>query len=405
MSETGLPFLAYGRQCIEDDNVAAVASVLREDRITTGPKVGAFEEAFAARVAARHAVACSSGTAGLHLAALALGLGEGDRVVVPSLTFLATANAVRYAGAEVAFADVDENTGLLNEAGLNGALGGGAKAVFPVHMNGQCVDMEMVERRANEHGMAVVEDACHAIGARCLAADGDPVPVGACRHGHMAVFSLHPVKAIAMGEGGVVTTGDRRLHERLVRLRNHGIDREPKRLQHRELAFGAEGSANPWYYEMDELGLNYRASDIHCALGLSQLAKLDRFLARRRELAERYDRSLAPLAPHVRPVPRVAGCESGWHLYVVLIDFDAVGVDRAALMRRLGERGVGTQVHYTPVHQQPYYRRRYGRLDLPGADRYYARCLSLPLFPAMTDGDVDRVVGALTEALESGEIG
>lgn len=397
------PFLPYGRHTIDGDDIAAVVSVLRGDWLTTGPTVQAFEEAFAAQVGAQYAMACSSGTAGLHLAALALGLGEGDRVAVPSLTFVATANAARYVGAEVTFVDVDHDSGLLNEAGLSAALentaGQGVRAVFPVHLNGQCVDIDMVARLANEHGMAVVEDASHAIGALCAATGGDPVPVGSCRHSDLAVFSLHPVKTIAMGEGGVVTTNDSRLYERLVRLRNHGMDREPDRLQNAELAFDTEGRANPWYYEMEEPGFNYRASDIHCALGLSQLAKLESFVAKRAAIVASYDERLEPLAPIVRPIRRTAGCVPAWHLYVVLIDFEAVGIGRATVMTRLREQGIGTQVHFIPVHKQPYYSERYGEQSLPGADAYYARCLSLPLFPAMRDRDVRRVVDGLRNAL------
>jgi len=389
-------FLPYGRHMIEDDDVAAVAAALRSDSLTGGPLVERFEQAFAERIGARHAVACANGTAALHLAALALGLAVGDRVIVPALTFLATANAPHFTGAEVVFADVEAESGLMNARTLAEALersGGMARAVFPVHLNGTCVDMPELAALARREGLAVVEDACHAVGARC--ADG--VLAGACHHSDMAVFSLHPVKTIAMGEGGVVTTNDATLFERLLRLRNHGMVRDPRYFVQPDEAFDADGQPNPWYYEMHEPGFNYRASEIHCALGLSQLAKLDRFLARRRELADAYDTALAPLAPLVRPIPRVAGGASGWHLYVAHIDFLAAGITRGTLMRRLRGRGIGTQVHYFPVHRQPYYRSRYGNMQLSGADSYYVSCLSLPFFTAMSDGDVRRVVGALTE--------
>lgn len=402
VSATGRPFLPYGRHQIDEDDIAAVADALRSGWLTTGPAVTAFEQAFAEKVGARFAVACSSGTAGLHLAALALGLDETSTVVVPTLTFLATANAARYVGAEVAFADVDPETGLLTEAALEAALdavsGRSAKAVFPVHLNGQCVDMGSIARVAKERGLAVVEDACHAVGAHDTA-DGAVVPVGACRHSDMAVFSLHPVKTIAMGEGGVVTTNDEALCERLQRLRNHGMTWDFDRFENSDLAYDARGNPNPWYYEMASPGLNYRASDIHCALGSNQLGRLDRFVSKRAELVALYDRRIAALAPVVQPIGRTADCAPAWHLYVVLIDFDQAGVDRAAVMNRLRDQGIGTQVHYLPVHHQPYYRRRYGVLNLPGADSYYARCLSLPLFPAMSNADVERVTGTLTREL------
>jgi UDP-4-amino-4,6-dideoxy-N-acetyl-beta-L-altrosamine transaminase len=388
------PFLPYGRQTVENDDIAAVARVLKSDFLTTGPEVAVFEDAFAARVGTAHAVAASSGTAALHLAALALGLGPGDTVIVPSITFVATANAARYVGAEVTFTDVDPETGLMGATELSAALArapeGTARAVFPVHLNGQPCYMPDIGALAETRGLSIVEDACHALGGT----------IGAHRvgDGHfsaMAMFSLHPVKAIAMGEGGVLTTSHPDIDRRLRRLRNHGLVSEAEAFRDTAAALDAEGRPNPWYYELHEPGFNYRASDIHCALGLSQLGKLDRFLARRCALADLYDAALANLAPVLRPVPRVPWGTGGWHLYPVLVDFEAAGLERAALMAALRERGIGTQVHYIPVHRQPYYAERYGRIELPGAERYYARCLSLPLFPAMADCDVARVADAL----------
>lgn len=398
----GEPFLPYGRHQIDDDDIAAVCKVLTSGALTTGPARDEFEQAFAARTGARYAVSCSSGTAALHMAALALGLGEGDAVVVPTVTFLATANAARYVGAEVIFADVDPDTGLMTAQTLAQALqrdkDGKARAVFPVHMAGQCAPMAEIAAIAADRGLDVVDDACHAIGATYLEGNRK-VTVGDCRHGRMSVFSFHPVKTIAMGEGGAVTTNDAALYESLKLHSRHGMVREADDFENREMAFDAGGEANPWYYEMSQVGLNYRASDINCALGLSQLGKLDRFIGRRRALMERYEKLLPPLAPLVRPLARVAGCQAAWHLNVVLIDFAAAGMTRAKVMDRLRRDGIGTQVHYIPVHRQPYYRRRYGDISLPGADRYYDRALSLPLFPAMNDEDVDRVVEALKRAL------
>jgi UDP-4-amino-4,6-dideoxy-N-acetyl-beta-L-altrosamine transaminase len=397
----GLPALPYGRPVLDEDDVAAVSAVLRGEYLTTGPAVPAFEAAFAAAVGAPHAVACSSGTAALHMAALALWLREGEAMVVPSLTFLATANAARFVGAEVVFADVDPDTGLLGAAELEEALRRGrrVRAVAPVHLNGQSAEMPAIRALAAAHELVVMEDACHALGADCADETGSRVPVGACASAELAIFSTHPVKAIATGEGGIVTARDPQLARRLARLRNHGMVRAAEEFRHRDLAFAADGSANPWYYEMHEPGFNYRASDIHCALGLSQLKKLAGYVERRRALAARYDAVLAGLAPVLRPVPRVPWSRSAFHLYAVLIDFAAAGIGRAALMRALAAKGVGSQVHYLPVHRQPYYRDRYGALDLPGADRYYARVLSLPLFPAMADSDVERVADALAAAI------
>jgi UDP-4-amino-4,6-dideoxy-N-acetyl-beta-L-altrosamine transaminase len=393
------PFLPYGRHLVEDDDVAAVIAALRSERLTTGPAVDAFERALARATGAPHAVACANGTAALHLAALALDLGPGDAAVVPTLTFLATANALRYVDADVIFADVDAETGLLTSATLEAAFAGAGsrrrvKAVFPVHLAGQCTDMEGISAIARARGFKVVEDACHALGGTCAGQ-----PVGACAHSDMAAFSFHPVKTIAMGEGGAVTTRDAALARRLGELRSHGMVRDPARFEIREQGFGPNGEPNPWYYEMPEPGLNYRASDIQCALGQNQLAKLGRFVAERRRIVDWYAEALAPLAPVVRPLPRVAWSEPSWHLCVVLIDFRAAGTTRGKVMRALAGEGVGSQVHYLPVHRQPYYRRLYGDLVLPGADAYYERTLSLPLYVGLTRADVARVVAALAGAL------
>ncbi|MCH9019169.1 MAG: UDP-4-amino-4,6-dideoxy-N-acetyl-beta-L-altrosamine transaminase [Proteobacteria bacterium] len=398
-------FLPYGRHSIDDADVAAVTEVLRGDWLTTGPKVKAFEEAFAAAVGARYAVACSSGTAALHLTALAADIGVGDAAVVPTLTFLATANCNRYVGAEVVFSDVDPDTGLMEAEHLEAALARAGDrrilAVYPVHLNGQCAELNAIRELAEKHGLMVIEDACHALGASYRPDDAGEAKIGAGAFADMAIFSFHPVKTIAMGEGGAVTTNDEVLYRRLMRMRNHGMTRDAEAFTSADLAFDAEGAANPWYYEMAEPGFNYRASDIHCALGLSQLAKLEAFVARRRVLAERYDRLLAALAPLVQPIARTPGCTPAWHLYVVHVDFAAAGVSRATLMRQLRDAGIGTQVHYLPLHMQPYYRRRYGPQELPGAQTYYDRCLTLPLYPAMADSDVDRVAEALGQCLKT----
>jgi UDP-4-amino-4,6-dideoxy-N-acetyl-beta-L-altrosamine transaminase len=385
-------FLPYGRQSIDDDDIAAVAAALRDDFLTTGPRVEAFEHAFAEQVGARHAIACANGTAALHLGMLALGVGEGEVCIVPSITFLATANCARYVGAEVVFADVDPQSGLMTEATLADAIArcGDRRiaAILPVHLRGDIAELPALRRLADAAGAALVEDACHALGSRMMFA-GQPASAGDGRWGDMAVFSFHPVKTLTTAEGGMITTGDARLAERLRGLRSHGMIRPP--------------GADPWVYEMPELGFNYRLPDVLCALGLSQLAKLPRFIERRRALARRYETALAPLAPLVRLAERPAWSNPALHLLAVLIDFEAAGLSRAEVMAGLKARGVGSQVHYIPVHRQPYYAARYGVADLPGADAWYARCLSLPLFPAMADSDVDRVAAALMDTLPSAE--
>ena len=392
--------LPYGRQLIEDDDVAAVAEVLRGDYLSGGPAVQEFERGLVDVTGARHAVAVGSGTAALHVAAMTLDLKPGDQVIVPTVTFLATANAARYVGADVVFADVDADTGLMGPEQLAEAMqrAPSARAVFPVHLGGQVADSVGIAKVARDTGLKIVEDACHAIGTTL--ADSTQTPVGACAHSDMSIFSFHPVKTIAMGEGGAVTTNSDVMAERLRTFRNHGIVREPSKLLDKAQAFTSDGVAHPWYYEMHEFGFNYRASDLQCALGRSQLGKLDRFVERRRALAERYDHELESLAPLVRPVTRTAFSHPAWHLYVVLIDFSAAGVTRDDVMHELAKQAIGTQVHYIPVHRQPYYRKLQQELQLPGADSYYERALSIPLFASMSDEEVLRVVTALKQALK-----
>lgn len=380
--------LPYGRQTIEDDDIAAVAEALRGDFLTTGPLVDAFETAFAEKVGARHAVACANGTAALHLAMLALDVQPGEVCIVPSITFLATANCARYVGAEVVFADVDPATGLMTPDTLAQALtrvgDRRLRTVLPVHLRGDTAELPALAALAENAGAVLVEDAPHALGST-MSFGNTAERVGDVRHSAMATFSFHPVKTIATGEGGMVTTNDDRLAQRLKTLRTHGMVRPD--------------GADPWIYEMPEPGFNYRLPDILCALGLSQLAKLDRFAARRKALAGRYLAALKPLAPLVTPAARPDWSDPVLHLMVVLIDFQAAGRTRRQVVDDLKARGVGTQVHYIPVHTQPYYRDRYGPMDLPGAQEWYRTCLSLPLYPGMADEDVDRVIVALSEVL------
>lgn len=393
------PFLPYGRQSIDDADIAAVVEVLRGDYLTTGPAVDAFEQSLVRETGAKHAVSCANGTAALHLAALALGLKVGDTVIVPAVTFLATANAVIFTGADVVFADVDPATGLMRASDLEAAiararsLGKIVKAVFNVHLAGQCENLEEIAMVADKAGARVVEDAAHAVGGTWRDAR-----VGDGRYSMMTTMSFHPVKTITAGEGGAVTTNDDGLHRRLKQMRNHGMIREPDQFVDRAAGF-EDGAPNPWYYEMHEPGLNYRLSDIHAALALSQLGKIGQFIARRRDLVQAYDERIAELAPRVRALGRVADGQPAWHLYVALIDFAACGYLRATVMRALHARGIGTQVHYIPLPFQPFYRAREQGAIYPGAQSYYDRCLSLPLHPAMTRSDVDRVVDEMTKVL------
>ncbi|GAA0551622.1 UDP-4-amino-4,6-dideoxy-N-acetyl-beta-L-altrosamine transaminase [Rhizomicrobium palustre] len=395
-AEQTQPFLPYGRQIIEDDDIAAVTDALRGDYLTTGPLVTKFETALKDCVRADHAVVCSNGTAALYMAAKALGLGPGSTVIVPSITFLATASAPHMAGAEIVFADVDPDSGLMRPTDLEAALtraGGKADAVFNVHLNGQCGAVEAIAQIAREHGLNIVDDASHAIGTRYRIGAEEKL-VGENALSDMTTFSFHPVKTVTMGEGGAVTTNDPKWAEALRLCRNHGMTRDPAHFQTTADAFAAPDAPNPWYYELEEPGFNWRATDIQCALGISQLNKLSRFMARRKALAAAYDCLLAPLSPVVQPVSHT-DCAPTLHLYPVLIDFAAVKMSRAEVMAKLAAEGIGSQVHYYPVHRQRYYAARYGITHLPGADAYYARALSIPFYASMTISDATRVVQAL----------
>jgi perosamine synthetase len=375
--------IGYGRQVIGDDDVAAVVAVLRSDFLTQGEIVPRFEAALAERVGARHAVAVSNGTAALHIACLAAGLKPPARGVTSAITFVASANCICYCGANASVVDI-EPVGLgMSSVALSAhfARARDTSVVVPVHVAG--LSCEMAEIRAVAGARTVIEDASHALGGT----EEDGRPVGSCAHSDMTTFSFHPLKPITTGEGGAVTTNDPELYRRLLLFRNHGIERQADRLQDRTQA-GA-----PWYYEQQVMGFNYRLTDLQAALGLSQLAKLDCFLARRRQVAASYDAAFAGLR-HLTPFQAGQRDRSGLHLYVVDIDFLALRKSRTTVMTELRARGVGTQVHYIPVHHHPLHRDA-APDDCPNADRYYGRCLSLPLHAAMNDADVTAVVDAV----------
>jgi dTDP-4-amino-4,6-dideoxygalactose transaminase len=292
-------FIPYAQHDVDEQDIEAVISILRGDYLTTGPTVLAFEKKLAEVTGSNEAISCSSGTAALHLSALALKLGPGDKVIVPSITFLATANAVRFVGAEVIFSDVDPGTGLITAKHFEKSVGDNSdqvKAVVPVHLAGQSPDMRAIASIAKDHGIKIIEDASHALGTTNIRANSTKTRVGDCNDSDITIFSFHPIKSIAAGEGGALTTRSKDLARRILLLRNHGMERTPERFMNRDLAFDASGNVNPWYYEMQEVGYNYRISDINCALGLSQLGKLHSFLDRRRKLADYYDILLKPLA-------------------------------------------------------------------------------------------------------------
>jgi perosamine synthetase len=372
--------IPYGRQTIEEDDVAAVAESLRGDWLTQGPSVRSFEDAFAQACDAPFAVAFSSGTAALHAAAHVSDLRSGDELLTSAITFAASANCGAYVGATPTFADIDPCTWNISTSTVQAALTAHTRAIVAVHFAGLAAPMAEI-RAAVGDTVTIIEDAAHALGA--LTPDG---PVGACRHADMAVFSFHPVKAITSGEGGMVTTRRGELAQRLREFRTHGMVRDPSRLEHTE---------GGWYSEQHDLGFNYRLTDVQSALGRSQLAKLERFVSRRNELAERYRSLLADVAPlELPPAPRV-GQRHAYHLFVVRHRDGAAA--RRRLYDGLHERGIMAQVHYLPVYRHPWYQRTYGYQQglCPAAEAFYAGCLSLPCFPGLTDDEQERVARAV----------
>ncbi len=386
-------WIPYARQSISEADIAAVEKVLRSDWLTTGPAVDEFEQAVAAYCGARFAVAVNSATSGLHIACLAAGLGPGDFLWTSPNTFVATANAALYCGAAVDFVDIDPQTYNLSVSRLAEKLkqaerqGKLPKVVVPVHFAGQPCEMGEIWALAQKYGFTLIEDAAHALGATY-----NGHKIGACHYSHMAVFSFHPVKIITSGEGGMVMTNDEAIHRRLCRLRSHGITRSPA-----ELTGDSHGG---WYYQQLELGYNFRMTDIQAALGTSQLARLERFIARRTEIAETYTRALAAL-PVTTPYQHPKG-RSAWHLYVVKL---AVGakLSRRTVFEALREKGVGVNVHYIPVYSQPYFQKKFGFKpnDFPETQAYYDTCLSLPIFFGLSDEDQDYTIQSLKETVQA----
>jgi UDP-4-amino-4,6-dideoxy-N-acetyl-beta-L-altrosamine transaminase len=383
--------IPYGRQSIDSQDLQAVLAVLQSDWLTQGPAIERFEREVAAYCGTTHAVATCNATAALHLACLALGLGPGDRLWTTPNTFVASANCGRYCGAEIDFVDIDPATYNMSVETLTDKLrtaerhGQLPKVVVPVHFAGQACRMREIKELASRYGFKILEDASHAIGGRYRGQ-----PIGAGEYADVTVFSFHPVKIITTGEGGMALTRDAELAGRMQRLRSHGITREANEL--------SQADVGEWYYEQTALGLNYRLTDLQAALGCSQLQRLDRFVSRRRELAERYTDLLGEL-PLILPLQQ-AESASSWHLYVIQIDDQKTSKTRQAVFSQLRQAEIGVNVHYIPVHLQPYYKALgFGAGGCPQAEAYYSRCITLPLYAELSDAQQDTVVEQLQRAL------
>ena len=384
MASASANVIPYGRQSIDESDLRAVLEALQDPFLTQGPMVQRFEEELARYVGAKYAVAVNSGTAALHAAYSALSVGPGVTVITTPISFVATANASLYLGGSVEFVDADPSTGLMSLEALKRAKAGPGSVVAPVHLTGHPVYMPELQRIARERGWRVVEDAAHALGAS-YRADGREVAVGACAHSDLCEFSFHPVKHITTGEGGAITTNDESLYRAMVRFRSHGITRVPTELQREEGA---------WYYEQQDLGFNYRITDFQCALGLSQMRRLDEFVNRRRQIAARYAEEMKDIPGLALPA-EAEYAKSSYHLYAVRVS----GSVRRAVFDRLRASGIGVNVHYIPIHQQPYYLARFGPQSFPAAEAYYTGTISLPMYPGLDDDAQATVIAAVREAL------
>ncbi|MBK4730648.1 UDP-4-amino-4,6-dideoxy-N-acetyl-beta-L-altrosamine transaminase [Oxynema sp. CENA135] len=390
-------FIPYGRQNINQQDIDAVIEVLRSDWLTQGPAIEGFEQSVAEYCGVKYAVAVSSATAALHIACLAAGLGAGDILWTSPNTFVASANCGLYCGANVDFVDIDPQTYNLSVAALEQKLtqaereGKLPKVVVPVHLAGQSCEMEKIGALSRKYGCTVLEDASHAIGAKYQGS-----PVGNCQFSDMAVFSFHPVKIITTGEGGMVVTNRSDLYEKLIRLRTHGITRNPDLMQGE--------SQGLWYYQQLELGFNYRITDIQAALGASQMQRLDKFVSRRRLLSDRYNQMLANL-PVTLPWQH-SDTESSWHLYVIRLQLDKIAKTHRQVFEELRQAGIGVNLHYIPVHTQPYYEKLGFKLgDFPQAEQYYQEAISLPLYYDLTEADQKAVILALNAVIKKQIVG
>jgi perosamine synthetase len=377
-------YLAYGKQSVDDTDIQAVVDVLKGDYLTTGPFVREFEDKVASYVGAKYAVAVSSGTAALHLACFAAGIKEGDEVIVSPMTFAASANAVLYCGGTPVFVDIDSQTYNIDPEKIEEKITAKTKAIIPVDFSGQSVDMDRIKEIADKHGLIIIEDAAHALGSEYKSRK-----VG--NQADMVEFSFHPVKPITTAEGGIVTTNNEEFYNKMMVFRTHGITRDQEMLNENH---------GPWYYEQQFLGYNYRLTDVQSALGISQMSKIDEFIARRREIVKQYNDAFKNLKEIVRPF-EAEFSNSGWHIYVIKVKPELLTVTRKEIFKALQAENIGVNVHYLPVYLHPYYRGLgYDKGLCPNAEDLYENMITLPLFPRMSNEDVKDVIDAVNKVID-----
>jgi len=373
-------FLSYGKQWLDEADKKAVLDVLESDFLTQGPAVAEFEKTICDYTGAKYCVAVANGTAALHLAVAALDIPKGSEGITSPITFVASSNCLLYNDLKPVFADVDSKTYNIDPAEIEKKISDKTKVLIPVHFAGQAADMESISLITKEKGLYVIEDAAHAIGSDYI----DGSKVGNCKYSDLTTFSFHPVKTITTGEGGAITTNDEKLYQKLLLLRSHGITKDSALLSQ---------NPGPWYYEMQDLGYNYRMCDMQAALGVSQIKKLDEFKARRREIIAKYNQAFKDLPNVIMPY-EPQSLSSCFHLYILKIDFEKIGKTRTQVMEELKAENIGSQVLYIPVHTQPYYKQEFGLKDgdFPQAESYYEQALSIPLYPKLSDQEVEYVI-------------
>ena len=380
-------FISYGKQWIGQDDINSVVKVLKSDYLTCGPKVAEFEKEICKYTGAKYCVAVSNGTTALHLAVAVLEIKEKSEGITTPITFVASANCLVYNNLIPVFADINEKTYNIDPEEIKKRITKKTKVIVAVDFAGQPADMKEISNIAKLNNLYVVEDAAHAIGSKY--ADG--TKVGSCKYSDLTTFSFHPVKTITTGEGGAITTNNKKLYQKLLLLRSHGITKNSEELSQ---------NPGPWYYEMQDLGFNFRLTDIQAALGVSQLKKLDKFVSRRKTIVEKYNLAFEKISSCITPF-EIVKKNAAFHLYVLQIDFERIRKSRKKIMEELKKNNIGTQVHYIPVHLQPYYRKEFGykKGDYPIAENYYEKALSIPLFPKMTDSEIVKVIGEIKKIL------